>query len=417
MATFNFAQAFGSGGLTANNGNKPQNYVGPVLPGQTIGGVNPLSAKPSGQVLGSSTTNTSNGGGGGSSSNANPHINPATGAWDDNYYARLQQNALLGNKATLDAIQKRLDFTRQQAQQQIDNATSARDYITNFINQRYPELTNRVEQQRTNALNDLATQETQLQNIYDQANAQARARSQDAALQNRMAARAGNRLGSSFYDQLVSSNNENLGKTLGASDLERINKMAALNTQKTTTNQNYDNTINDLETQKNQAQYQAMDDYNKAVQAANALSQAGLVDFGTSEAEAANNLQSKLDAIDQWAQGVMQGQNTLSGLSGGLDTTLSGLSGANQSFISNNAQTPQATALNSYTPTAFNLPTPQQNRAVVGNQGRSLQDILNSIGQGATTIGSNVISGINTAASAFNPTNPLNALGLVGAFQ
>jgi hypothetical protein len=45
MATLDLSKALGSGGLSIS-GNFPAGFVGPILPGQTIGGVNPLRDKP-----------------------------------------------------------------------------------------------------------------------------------------------------------------------------------------------------------------------------------------------------------------------------------------------------------------------------------------------------------------------------------
>ncbi len=300
-------------------------------------------------------------------------------------------NAKAGYNSTIDAIQKKLDLVRNQAQDQITNATGSRDYLVNFINQRYPELQNRVNQQRDTANQGFDTQQTTLQNLYDQANAKARRASEDAALQNRMSARAGNRLGSSFYDQTVQGNQENLGRTLGASDLERIGKLAALGTQRNTSNQNFDNTINDLNTQKDQATYQAMDEYNKALQQADYLKQAGVNDFGTSESQATQNLQSRLDSISQWAQQMAQQQQAFDaqyGKGGGFDTTLGNYAANNQSFLAGNAATPAGNAANTYTPNV--IQAPQNNIAPnllgFGNQKPlTLQDILNGVRPGGLT--------------------------------
>jgi hypothetical protein len=314
--------------------------------------------------------------------------NPAQEAEYQSLVQQLQNSAQSGQQATLSAIQKRLDETRNQANQQIQNATGTRDYIMDFINKRYPELTQRVEQQRANELQDLGTQQTDLTSLYDRANAQARRRSEDAALQNRMSARAGNRLGSSFYDELVANNQESLGKTLGASDLERIGKMAAIGTQKTRTNQNFDNTVNDLETQKSQASYQAMDEYKKEVQAAEALSRAGVLDFGESEAQAAQNLQSKLDSIAQWAQGMASQKQALdaqygsNGSDGSVGTALSSFAGANSAFLSGNAGTPAGNATQNYQANVMGAPTQSSNNTanLISLAGRqkplTLQDIL-----------------------------------------
>lgn len=352
---------------TANTVRDP-NFIGPVQP------VNPIQRS----VLGANSI------GGGS------QIVPSS-----NLTQQLTDNARSGNSATIQAIQNRLNETRRQADQQISNATGARDYLTDFINKRYPELQGRVEQQRSNTIEDLGKQQTDLTNLYEKANAQARRRSESAALNNRMAARAGNRLGSSFYDQIVQDNQEGLGRTLGESDLERIGKIADIGTQRTRSNQEYDNTINDLDTQKNQAVYQAQDQYNKAVQAADALSRAGVLDFGEAEAQAAQGLQSRLDQIAQWAQGIQATQQNLSSqysTGGAFDTGLSGLASGNQQFLTRNAVTPQANALQAYTPEGLTLNSGSGTDlanvlSLAGNQKQlTLDDILKGVSSGGLTL-------------------------------
>src|ERR1035437_4551697 len=240
--------------------------------------------------------NTQTGGAGTGGTGGNP---TPTGALPDT--SSLNNSANSGMNSTMAAIQNKLNLVRDQANQQIQNAQGTRDYVVNFINQRYPELINRATQAGQNLQQDLSGQKTDLTNLYDRAVAQARKRSEDAALTNRMAARAGNRLGSSFYDQIVQNNQENLGSTLGASDMERISKLAGIDTQSTRVQQDTNNQITDLNSQKDQATYSAFDEYKNAVQQADYLSKAGLADFGSEQAAAENNLQSKLDSIAQWA--------------------------------------------------------------------------------------------------------------------
>ena len=186
--------------------------------------------------LGAQTSTTEGASGGGDYGSTLARMKSGQQIWDDNLLDRLNQGASSARDSMLSSIQRRLDETRNLAKQKMSNAEGTRNYVVDFINKRYPELQQRVEQQRTNTMEDLDTQETGLQTLYDRANAQARRRSESSALQNRMVARAGNRLGSSFYDETVANNQEELGKTLGASDLERIGKVAAIGTQKTRAN-------------------------------------------------------------------------------------------------------------------------------------------------------------------------------------
>lgn len=310
--------------------------------------------------------------------------NPAQESEYQALMRQLQASAQSGQQATLDAIQRRLNETRNLAKQKIENATGTRDYLVDFINKRYPELQQRVEQQRANTLEDLSGQETDLTNLYDRANAQARRRSESAALKNRMIARAGNRLGSSFYDELVAENQEGLGRQLGESDLEKIGKLAAIGTQKTRSNQEFDNTINDLDTQKNQATYAAIDEYKKAVQEGEALERAGVLDFGESEAMAAQNLQSRLDSIAQWAQGMASQKLALDaqyGRGGSFDTGLDSMASQVGTFLQGNAQTPAGNNLQAYAPTISGGTQQAGGPNLYANQGvRGTDDILRQLG-------------------------------------
>lgn len=306
---------------------------------------------------------------------------------DDNLLARLSQNAQSGLDSTMSAIQNKLNLVRDQANQQISNATGTRDYIMDFINKRYPELQRRVEEQQGNLLGDLGTQKTDLTNLYDRANAQARRRAESAALQNRNAARAGNRLGSSFYDETVAQNQESLGSTLGASDLERIGKLAGIGTQETRVKQDTANTLNDLDTQKNQAAYQAIDEYNKSVQQAEYLSRAGLADFGTEQAQAEQNLQSRLDAIAQWAQGLavqkmaLDAQYGSNGADGSVGSSLATLTGNTNDFLTKNASTPLGTNALNYSSKILGTPQQISTSNPYANQGVSTtDDILKRLG-------------------------------------
>jgi hypothetical protein len=260
-----------------------QNYPGvqPAFGGEIQG---PASRS---QVLGATTSGDSSGG---SSSNQQKDGSQSDG--DSRPSAR---------DLELDAIRARLDMVRQQANQQRSRAAQDRDYIVNQADTRFPELINRAESRRTSALGELGTEETKLGNLYAQAQAQARRRAESAALKNRMVARANNRLGSSFYDELVASNQEELGRTLGANDLERLDKISAIGTRKGETNRYFDETVNDLDYQKQTLLDQANKDYRRQVDEADYLDRAGVLDFGEGLAQAQANLQSRLSQIQQLA--------------------------------------------------------------------------------------------------------------------
>lgn len=362
--------------------------IGPSKPGYIQGTANRVQDTPLNRTLPTNVyvapKNATTGGGGGGQAR-DPHINPSTGVWDDEYYARMQGNANSARDSMLSAIQRRLDETRNLAKQKIQNATGTRDYVVNFINERFPQLIDRAKTAGARVIEDLSGQESDLNNLYARATAQARRRSESAALKNRNIARAGNRLGSSFYDETVAENQENLGRQLGESDLEKISKIAAIGTQKTRANQDTENVVQDLEMNKNQATFQAIDEYKRNVQEAEALERAGVLDFGEGVAEAEANLQARLDSINQWAQGMAMRKQELAatyGAGGAFDTRLEGMANTNNAFIQQNAATPKGTNLLSYAPTTMsagaNQPT---NISAWANQGvDSTDDILKRLG-------------------------------------
>lgn len=261
------------------------------------------SVRSDGDVLGTSTTDSSNVDLSNPAKKTDYARSKGFDSWDQ-YENSQRNNAQSGYNSSLQAIQNRLNEVRNSARSKINQAASDRDYILNTLSTRYPELINRVNQQRESSLGELDTQEKKLQYIYDKANAQARRRSESAALQNRMIARAGNRLGSSFYDETVAQNRENLNSTLGESDMERADKIGAVGTQRTETNQFFDNTVNDLEFQRKTAEDQAVREYQKNVADAEALERAGVLDFGEGEAQARSVLDSRLGQIDAFVQNL-----------------------------------------------------------------------------------------------------------------
>jgi hypothetical protein len=253
------------------------------------------------------------------------YVNPATKnatTGGDSYSAPSQpvpsidtsgflSSAQADRERTLGSIQNRLNEVRRLAGEKLGQATQDRDYIMESISTRFPELINRAESRRTESLGELDTEERKLGNIYDRANAQARRRTESAGLKNRMLARAGNRLGSSFYDDIVAENQEGLIRTLGESDLERADKVAAVGNRKGETNRYFDESIKDIEYTKEQATQQALRDYDAQVREAQALERAGVLDFGEAQAVAESNLSSRLDQINQWAMNIAAQRQSL----------------------------------------------------------------------------------------------------------
>lgn len=266
-------------------------------------------------------------------------------------------NAQSDRDRTLGAIQARLNETRNLAGEKIKQATGDRDYIMDLINKRFPDLINRANARRTEAIGELDAEGVQLGQLYDRANAQARRRSEDAALQNRMSARAGNRLGSSFYDDAVASNQENLIDVLGASNQEEITKTDALGRRKSETGRYFDETVKDIEYQRDAASQQAISDYQNAVAQAEALSRAGVLDFGEAQAAAEANLSSKLDQINMWAQNIALQRGNLDKTYSTGNESITGFTTMTPELTNTLGQTQGLGGLQTYTPQVLGATT------------------------------------------------------------
>jgi hypothetical protein len=180
--------------------------------------------------------------------------------------------------------------------------------------------------------------------------------------------------------------------------MERISKLAGIDTQSTRVQQDTNNQITDLNSQKDQATYSAFDEYKNAVQQADYLSKAGLADFGSEQAAAENNLQSKLDSIAQWAQGMAQQKQALdaqygtTGDNGSVGTALANMATGNSAFLTNNAITPQATNVQNFSSALLGTGAQTNGNNAANQMGMSnqkpltLQDILNGVTSGGLTV-------------------------------
>jgi hypothetical protein len=220
------------------------------------------------------------------------------------WIAQAQQNAEDARSQTLAAIQNRLNAARETASGVRNRAKESFDYLTKSISERYPALIDSTEQKKTSALTTIGQQATDTANAYERANMQTRRASENAALQTRMNARAGNRLGSSFYNDAIGQNKEALSTQLGASNLEAISKRSAYDTQKNDTTQYYNDAIREIQNTAKDAEQQAYQEYQGAVAQADQLEKAGLLDFGEGVAQAEQNLQSRLSQIDAYANAL-----------------------------------------------------------------------------------------------------------------
>lgn len=304
------AYAVGSaanGGIMYSDGSVVYPKQGPLLPGQDqnafrqygterSGGSNPwnptqsYNQTPSGQILGTSITTPSGGGGGGGAGTS--------------FISSPQPTQAPDNSGILNAIRARLDEARNTARGLVSRAGEERDYLTGQIKDQFGQLRQRAEDRRTNSLGTLDQEGTKLANVYARAQGDARRRAQNAETANLHRARALNRPDSSFYDELQAGNTADLTRGLGVLDVEQADKNAALGIRRTETNQTFDEILQDVDTQQQQAEREAVREYQNAVAQGEALERAGVLDYGEGVQQAQAAYQSRLDQIAQASQNL-----------------------------------------------------------------------------------------------------------------
>lgn len=312
-----------------------------------------------------------------------PQTQKSTSSLSVQDYAKQQADRAAQERAsTLANIQSRLDESRRLAGEKRNQAKSNLDYITSTISQRYPQLINQVNEKKTSALGDLATQERTTADQYARADAQARRVSENAALENRMAARAGNRLGSSFYNDIQARNKENLASGLGTSDLEKIAKMSEIGKQKTETTRYFDQAAQDLEQSRMDAERQAYQEYQQALGIADQLDRAGLLDYGESAAQAEQNLNSRLSQIDSFVQNIMLQKNQIDAATSNANSALSGYT-VNPSLTQALGQNSGLSGLQNIQGQVMQLPQQQQaNLFMTGTRQPTLDELLAGVQSG-----------------------------------
>lgn len=205
---------------------------------------------------------------------------------------------------TLDLIKARLDETRRLAREKVSNAGSERDYLLNYLKEQYGGLQTRATERLGTSLETLNQEGTGLETLYAKAAGNQRRRTANNETTNRQRARALNRLDSSFYDDIQAENSQDLVRSLGTLDTEEAGKQAALGTRKTETNQYFTNIQQDLDREQADQEHQAQSEYKRALQEADALDRAGVLDYGEGVAQAQQALQSRLDSIAEAAENM-----------------------------------------------------------------------------------------------------------------
>lgn len=206
--------------------------------------------------------------------------------------------------STLDLIRERLKAAQDQAGQAVQRATQNKNDTLGFITDQYGNLQSQAKQRLQSSLDTLGQEGTKLTDIYGRAAGDQRRRTANADLTNRNRARAMNRLDSSTYDNLQGQNTADLTRSLGVLDQEQANKQAALGTRTTDTTNYFNNLGQQLDTEQTHLKQQALSEYQQAVDQADALSKAGVMDFNQGLAQAQQQLQSRLDGIAQSASNL-----------------------------------------------------------------------------------------------------------------
>lgn len=199
----------------------------------------------------------------------------------------------------LDAIRSVLEEKKRLARDKISSAGAQKDYLLNYLKEQYGGLQTQAQEKSKSALDTLGQEGTNLANIYARAQGDQRRRTANAEVANRQQARAMNRLDSSFYDSIQAGNRADLSRGLGVLGSEQAGKEAALETRKTDTQKYFENLQLDLSREQADQEHQAQAEYQQALQEAEALDRAGVMDFNVGAEQAQQQYQSRLDRIQE----------------------------------------------------------------------------------------------------------------------
>lgn len=205
-------------------------------------------------------------------------------------------------QSKLSAINARLQQMRDIAQRNIGTARGVRDEVIGNIAQTYANLTQQAQSRRNAALEALGQEDVGVQNLYGRAGGTARRAMESALTRNRMAARAMNRLDSSFYDELQAGATE--GGRQAISDLaqEQAGKRAAIGTRKTETEDWFNQQASTIAQEEASLKSQAEREYQNQVNAAADMERAYGIDSLAAAEQAEREFSSKLAQIDAYIQ-------------------------------------------------------------------------------------------------------------------
>jgi hypothetical protein len=237
------------------------------------------------------TTDSGDGGGGGDGGSGDRPAGPSP-----------EELAEQQKRSQLQDIANRIQQMRDIAQRNIGQARGVRDEVVGNIGNTFTNLRSQAEGRRDTALDTLGQEDVGVQNLYGRAGGTARRAMESALTRNRMAARAMNRLDSSFYDDRQAGVVE--GGRQAVSDLaqEEAGKRAAIDTRKTETENWFEQQASTIEQEEATLKSQAEQEYQNQVNAASDMERAYGIDSLAAAEQAQNEFQSKLNQIDQYIQ-------------------------------------------------------------------------------------------------------------------
>jgi len=235
------------------------------------------TTRTTGQTTGTGSTDTGSG-------------DPGTREAENSLYSRL--NSILNNLA----------LYRQMAQAERERAGKYKEEVLGKIKTSYEDLLNKAGQAKNRALETLGQEDISVQNLYGRAAGTARRAMESALLGNRMAARAMNRLNSSFYDDLQARTRESGARTLGEIAEEEAGKRSDIGTRTTDAKTWFDQQTVEIERERQDLDNQAEKDYQEQLRLADFEEKAYGIDAIDQAAQAERDYLSRLDAIRQYAQ-------------------------------------------------------------------------------------------------------------------
>lgn len=199
------------------------------------------------------------------------------------------------------AILARLDIMKQEAGRLRGQAKSQFDFTTGEIARNYGQLKELSKQKLQQALDTLAQEDVNVQQLYGRTGGNARRAMESALGRNRMLYRALGALGSSFYTGAQGETTNQAMNTINDVLQEEAGKRAAIGTQKSSTTTDFAKNELAIGAEENSLRNQAMNDYNNAIAQADLLEKNYNVDSTEALQAAEQKLSNSLEMIRQYA--------------------------------------------------------------------------------------------------------------------